>query len=284
MFDLESHIATWRESFRKNQIDDDAVVEIESHLRDSFANLKRSERSEEEAWQKAVASLGDAGSIAGEFRKSSGFVWWPGLFAVGLFTLGAAGGAALMAKRGIHNRTDWLLLPHVIAITSGYTAMFATGLLAICSIIQRLFRWWDAPREAAFNKYGLIFSAIASITVAAGILLGSLWSAKNGYPFWSWDPREIGAMLVLPWALAQVEVFRRPRIAPALRLSSGLVANVITALAWFGPVILMSRRSYGTSAFESEFAGFVAINSLLAFVVWLLPQKNATSVKMVKSE
>src|ERR1700761_5968215 len=98
MFDLEARIATWRESFSRQKLDEPTLIELESHLRDLFLTLKRSESTEVAAWEKAVASLGDAKQIAGEFNKPPEFVWWPTLFAIGLVTLGATAAVALKLK------------------------------------------------------------------------------------------------------------------------------------------------------------------------------------------
>lgn len=286
MFDLESHIATWRESFRQQKLDELTLTELESHLCDVFANLQRSGLTEAQAWQQAVAGLGDARGIASEFRKAPKVVWWPTIFAVALVTTGGTAVAAMMLKRGLHSTADLLLLTHVATITIGYCAMFATGLLAICSVLQRAVKRWDAPREASFCKYSRIFAALASVTVAVGILMGSLWTSMKltRHAFWSWDAREIGAALVLSWALCQVEVFRRPGFSTTFRVSTGFVANMVTALAWFGPVILEARHSYGSDSLFPKFAGFMTLNAVLALVAWLLPETKGADVESIKAD
>jgi hypothetical protein len=283
MFDLEAHIATWRESFKQQKLDEQTLTELESHLRDAFAREQRKQATSEQAWQQAITGLGDAKGIAMEFRKAPHIVWWPTLFAVGLvFATGATAAFALTLKRGVHTNTDALLLTHVTAVTIGYTAMFATGLLAICSVLQRAIKRWDPVREAALSKYTRILSIIAVVTVTVGILLGALWASKMLHAFWSWDPREIGGALVLVWAICQVEIFRRPGLSPAFRLTAGFVANLVTALAWFGPVVLELRRSYGSDGIAPTLAGFIALNVLLALLAWWLPQTKGADVESIK--
>jgi hypothetical protein len=188
--------------------------------------------------------------------------------------MGVAAVSALMVKRGVRSQTDWLLLPHVIAITIGYTAMFATALLAICSIVQRTFRQWNALREEAFKKYCLILSVTAAIAIAVGIVLGSLWWEQTHHRYWDMDSKELGGIAALFWAMIQAALFRWKGISPPVRLISGLVANIVTGLAWFGPLLLESHRSYGTSAFFPILAGFIAVNLLLAAVALFAPTVN----------
>ncbi|MGD2294289.1 MAG: ABC transporter permease [Candidatus Aminicenantes bacterium] len=71
MFDLEKEIKKWLKSVRKNEaLEDGYVTELESHLRDEIENLINQDLSEEEAFSKAVKTLGKIQPIGGEYFKT----------------------------------------------------------------------------------------------------------------------------------------------------------------------------------------------------------------------
>jgi hypothetical protein len=71
MFDLERSIARWRESMSAAGIGPGAVRdELESHLREKFADLVRSGKSEPEAFAAAVEALGRGAALHREFETA----------------------------------------------------------------------------------------------------------------------------------------------------------------------------------------------------------------------
>jgi len=71
MFDLEKAVKEWkRELFRQDALEEGLVADLELQLRDNYEEMKSEGRSEEEAFQAAVARLGDPASIAAEYGKN----------------------------------------------------------------------------------------------------------------------------------------------------------------------------------------------------------------------
>jgi len=280
MFDLESHITSWRESFNRQKVDEQTLAELESHLRDAYGRLHRGDVAPEQAWRQAVAELGEASVIADEFRKSAKpFWWWPQTFAICLVALGASAVVAQGLLRGKFNM-DWILIIHVTAISTGYAAMFAVGALAFCALVQQLIRQWDARRDAALRSFGFKLSALAALCVGIGILLAMVWSGRNRHAYWSWDPREVGALLTLLWATCQMFIFRNGGAPRRLVVGSGVIANIVTALAWFGPVTVDSHHSYGhDSFFGPGLVLFLVIQLVLIGGLFLLPKNEGGAIK-----
>jgi cytochrome c assembly protein len=280
MFDLESQITSWRESFNRQKVDEQTLAELESHLRDAYRKLHRGDVAPEQAWQQAVAELGEPTVIADEFRKSAKqFWWWPQTFAVCLVALSAS---AVMVQGLLRGKftMDWILMIHVQAVTTGYVAMFAVGALAFCAMVQQMIHQWDARRDAALHSFGFKLSALAVFCVGAGILLGMVWSGRNRHAYWSWDPREVGSLLTLLWATCQMFIFRNGAAPTRLVVGSGLVANIVTALAWFGPVTIDSHHSYGHDTLFGPGLGlFLVIQLVLIGGLFLLPKKEARAIK-----
>ena len=71
MFDMEKAIRGWRDGFRKvPSIEDGYLEELESHLRESVEAHIESGLSPEDAFEKAVDSLGNPESIGTEYFKT----------------------------------------------------------------------------------------------------------------------------------------------------------------------------------------------------------------------
>jgi len=71
MFDLEKAIKQWRKGLRKNEaLEDGYIAELESHLRDEIDDQIKLGTSEEEAFKKAVNSVGQPEGLGEEFYKT----------------------------------------------------------------------------------------------------------------------------------------------------------------------------------------------------------------------
>ncbi len=71
MFHLEKAIKEWRKNLIKNEaLEDGVIAELESHLRDEIDNQTKLGANEEEAFRKAVETVGQTESIGAEFYKT----------------------------------------------------------------------------------------------------------------------------------------------------------------------------------------------------------------------
>ncbi|MHC4352055.1 MAG: hypothetical protein ACYS0H_04985 [Planctomycetota bacterium] len=70
MFDLNEEILQWRDNLAQaDLVDESAVDELESHLREEVKSLASENLSEEESFWLARRRLGGAGDLSGEFAK-----------------------------------------------------------------------------------------------------------------------------------------------------------------------------------------------------------------------
>jgi putative ABC transport system permease protein len=70
MFDLEKAIKAWKKELARNPaLEDTYISELESVLRDEVADLVSQGESEEEAFRRACAGMGEASEIGAEFSK-----------------------------------------------------------------------------------------------------------------------------------------------------------------------------------------------------------------------
>ena len=71
MFDLEKAIKQWRKGLRKSEaLEDGYIAELESHLRDEIDDQIKLGTSEDEAFKKAVNSVGQPEGLGEEFYKT----------------------------------------------------------------------------------------------------------------------------------------------------------------------------------------------------------------------
>ena len=81
MFDLEQQIKAWRrESSLAGISHAEVLTELENHLRELTAQFSKAGLSEEEAFRRAVAQLGNSAALKQEFSKVQRQGFW---FALG---------------------------------------------------------------------------------------------------------------------------------------------------------------------------------------------------------
>jgi hypothetical protein len=238
MFDLEQHIRAWRQA----QADalpgrPEAIAELESHLRDEVQRLVDAGQTVAAAWPLALSRLGQPAELAVEFAKlppPAPAFWWPArltLFAP--IPLGVAL-AALLAAR-IAAGMDLLLAAHVFTVTLGYSVTFAVGALAVCSILTRALRGWDAHRAAALRAVVCKLTMAGLALTAIGVALGGVWAREHWGRLWGWDLVEIGGLSVLTWYTVMLVCLRAGAAGERAGMLLGVAGNVVVSLSWFGP-------------------------------------------------
>jgi hypothetical protein len=269
MRDSEQRIAQWRQSQAAAGCGPDVLDELESHLREEMRRLVLAGEPEERALEAALSRLGSPGAIAAEFAKVAPLAdWLPIRLAYGL-VLVLAGAACVLAGlfRGAgETPASFLLRVHVAAITFGYVTVFISGALAICYVLDRLFRGLTPGQTRSLALATRRLSSLAAVLTALGIVLGAIWAKGQWDRYWNWDNREIGGLLVLSWTLAlAVLAWRRPAAVAVLMLLA-LLGNIVVAAAWFGPAYLdRGLHAYGQPG-PIYLVGFVAAQLALVAV------------------
>lgn len=245
MSELEERIAKWRQRMVTELGRRDATLdELESHLRETIDSLVRSGAPEEEAFQIAVKQLGAPSAISAELTKGDPPLWFPIKLAVGFGILAPLGVALLVATRGrISN--DLLLAIHVYTVVLGYLGVFLIGGLGICYVCRRCFGEMNARGLESLARYSFALGSVAAGLIAIGIVLGMVWAGKTWGRYWSWDPKEIGALCILTWLAVWLSLQRCSSISTRVVLVMSILGNVIVTLGWFGAYRLASLHSYG---------------------------------------
>ena len=101
----------------------------------------------------------------------------------------AGSGDTLEMLQAVLDTNIWLAT-HVVAITTGYSAMFLAGMLAIIYVVRGVFTRSLKKQTAdslARMTYGVV--CFATLFSFVGTVLGGIWADQSWGRFWGWDPK-----------------------------------------------------------------------------------------------
>jgi hypothetical protein len=262
MRDLEKQIADWRRTMAKTS-SSEAVEELEAHLREEIDRLHRAGTPKDAAFATALSNIGSPSALAAEFDKlalAGRAKWKPVTIAQWLCIAAALGFAVLLISRIGHGRMTLLLASHVLPVTVGYGMMFIIGGLGICHVLACWLQQSGPRQRNVFRRATFKLATIAGVLTAIGLVIGMFWAKENWGRYWTWDPKENGALLVIGWAMmTSALICFKPTHYNMIAIMS-IVGNICTAWAWFGTAGTVSRDGH-------VIAGMHATPLLLAFTV-----------------
>jgi ABC-type transport system involved in cytochrome c biogenesis permease subunit len=158
----------------------------------------------------------------------------------------AGNGDTLEMLQAVLDTNIWLAT-HVVAITTGYSAMFLAGMLAIIYIIRGVFTHSlkkDTADSLARMTYGVV--CFATLFSFVGTVLGGIWADQSWGRFWGWDPKENGAVLIVLWCAIILHARWGGFIRQRGLMIMAIFGNVVTSFSWFGVNMLgVGLHSYG---------------------------------------
>jgi ABC-type transport system involved in cytochrome c biogenesis permease subunit len=158
----------------------------------------------------------------------------------------AGSGDTLEMLQAVLDTNIWLAT-HVVAITTGYSAMFLAGMLAIVYVVRGVFTRSLKKQTAdslARMTYGVI--CFATLFSFVGTVLGGIWADQSWGRFWGWDPKENGAVLIVLWCAIILHARWGGFIRQRGLMIMALFGNVVTSFSWFGVNMLgVGLHSYG---------------------------------------
>ena len=158
----------------------------------------------------------------------------------------AGSGDTLEMLQAVLDTNIWLAT-HVVAITTGYSAMFLAGMLAIIYIVRGVFtRSLKKPTADSLARmtYGVV--CFATLFSFVGTVLGGIWADQSWGRFWGWDPKENGAVLIVLWCAITLHARWGGFVKQRGLMIMAIFGNVITSFSWFGVNMLgVGLHSYG---------------------------------------
>jgi ABC-type transport system involved in cytochrome c biogenesis permease subunit len=158
----------------------------------------------------------------------------------------AGSGDTLEMLQAVLDTNIWLAT-HVVAITTGYSAMFLAGMLAIIYIVRGVFTPSlnkETSDSLARMTYGVV--CFATLFSFVGTVLGGIWADQSWGRFWGWDPKENGAVLIVLWCAIILHARWGGFIGQRGLMIMAIFGNVVTSFSWFGVNMLgVGLHSYG---------------------------------------
>jgi len=195
----------------------------------------------------------------------------------------AGNGDTLEMLQAVLDTNIWLAT-HVVAITTGYSAMFLAGMLAIIYIIRGVFtKSLTKPTADSLARmtYGVV--CFATLFSFVGTVLGGIWADQSWGRFWGWDPKENGAVLIVLWCAITLHARWGGFIRQRGLMIMAIFGNIVTSFSWFGVNMLgVGLHSYGfmQKAFP-WLVGFM-ISQLALMLIAAMPLEKWRSFRATK--
>lgn len=158
----------------------------------------------------------------------------------------AGSGDTLEMLQAVLDTNIWLAT-HVVAITTGYSAMFLAGMLAMIYIIRGVFTR-SLKKQTADSLSRMTYGVVCFATLFSfvGTVLGGIWADQSWGRFWGWDPKENGAVLIVLWCALTLHARWGGFVRQRGLMIMAIFGNVVTSFSWFGVNMLgVGLHSYG---------------------------------------
>ena len=140
-----------------------------------------------------------------------------------------------------------LLSLHVTVIMIAYALLFFVMLNGICAVVVRLTQPENRVYLQRLQEISTIMLYPAVALLAAGIFIGAVWANISWGNYWSWDPKEVWALITLlvyavPLHQTVWTSFRKPMFFHIY----GILAFLSVLITYFGVNFLLGgMHSYG---------------------------------------
>jgi ABC-type transport system involved in cytochrome c biogenesis permease subunit len=155
-------------------------------------------------------------------------------------------GDTLEMMRAVLDTNLWLAT-HVVVVTTGYSATFLAGFLALIYIVRGLFTT-SLDKATADSLARMVYGVVCFATLCSlvGTVLGGIWADQSWGRFWGWDPKENGALIIVIWNAIILHARWGGLIKQRGLMCLAVFGNVVTSWSWFGVNMLgVGLHSYG---------------------------------------
>ncbi len=183
-------------------------------------------------------------------------------------------------------RSDFWLAIHVLTIVAAYAALAVALVIGNIVITQFATRGESTPRMRENLAFIYRTIQIGTLLGVAGTVLGGVWAEISWGRFWSWDSKEVWALIFCLVYLALLHA-RYVRWIIEWGLAAGaVVCFAAVVMAWYGVnyVLGVGKHSYGGGA---ETAGQVyvltgaGLQVVYVGIMWLLHRRHARVVEAI---
>ncbi len=234
--------------------------ELELHLREEIRVLVSAGTPESEAFQLAASRLGSPGSVSTEFKKTGRAMPVPVMIGSWFWAAVLVALAVFLARGLISGRLGLLLFTHIFTLTAGYLTAYLAGGFGICWVCFRLCRIQSPSHQQSLERAVVLFTQISTLLIAAGVLLGIIWSRQNRGSFFTTDPRELGPLCALTWLMVVMFLPRLVTIGKHFNILTAIAGNIMVSSAWFGALAVSSSAMGHGFGNHWPLATFIAVH------------------------
>ncbi|MGI5831799.1 MAG: cytochrome c biogenesis protein [Thermoguttaceae bacterium] len=173
-------------------------------------------------------------------------------------------------------RSNFWLTVHVLAIMFSYALGALAWVLSLMVLGAAFFGRPSADGSepelsARYRSIILVLLRFAVLFLTMGIILGARWADFSWGRFWSWDPKEVWALVTLLIYLTVLHFRRRGLILPL----GGLLGGLSILMTWYGLSFVFSgggRHSYAAGESSRTMVLYIlfAVNLLYGFSAWVV--------------
>jgi ABC-type transport system involved in cytochrome c biogenesis permease subunit len=177
-------------------------------------------------------------------------------------------------------RSNYWLIIHVLTIVSSYAAFALAMVLGNIILGQYIY----GKANPASIRTNLLFTyravQIGVLLVATGTILGGLWADVSWGKFWSWDPKEVWALIILLTYLALLHGRYAGWVKQFGLAAGAVICFSVVLMSWYGVNFVLGAglHSYG---FNTGGQGYVytgvAIQWVYVFVAWIIHSRRESS-------
>ena len=241
MPNLDTRIQEWRSRMTQALPQrDEAVAELEEHLREHFAHLQQEGKSEDEAFALAQERVGEPYAIAREFeRMPTG--WRPGLILLPMLGLLLS----LLVGPQLWGMLDAppfparaLLVASLASFTAGLFGVLGSALIATAALLKSVQCPLSERERLAVRRMLVKLARLAGVLVAVGWVLDTMWrlqlTPNNQGTSWVYHLWPTGLLVSVALLLF---AYSRPATSDRVRWLTAILPFLFVSFLIFGRFI-----------------------------------------------
>ena len=148
-------------------------------------------------------------------------------------------------------RSKFWLWIHVKVVVGAYAPLVLS--LVLGNIV--LWKAWMQQRAVTRDESQLLYRCLqwGTVLMAAGTLLGAVWADQAWGRFWGWDPKEVGALLIVLTYLIPLHLRYVGVVGPTGLAGWSVLGFLSVVWSWYGVNFILGA---GLHAYASSDGGF----------------------------
>ncbi|MCL2436175.1 MAG: cytochrome c biogenesis protein CcsA [Lentimicrobiaceae bacterium] len=155
-------------------------------------------------------------------------------------------------------------IPHVVVYMFGYAVIG-------CGVVLGVLEFFRSTQMTRMTQiYTDLLVRIGTVALGVGLCLGALWAKKAWGQYWSWDVKEVAALVTWVIFLLYIHLQKFTRINRKVLLIILMIGFLALQFTWYGVKLLPDTKKsphsfYDVAAFPRIFTTMVFFPSILSY-------------------